>query len=82
MAAEEWTVLSFLILQDKIPGFIFRICQIQIVDGSLCFSVCLHTGGRTVLTTITFVVFDDDAFHIPHPFLYLKSLTLFQNDLF
>jgi hypothetical protein len=45
------------------PGLVFRVQKIQVVDGSGRFPVGLHTGNSAVFAAVTLFLLDHDSFH-------------------
>lgn len=81
MAAEQWSVIALLILQNKISLLVLRVCQVKVIYRTFRFSVSLHTGRGAVLTAITFFTINHDTFHNHRPLLYVQTESFFHYDL-
>jgi hypothetical protein len=66
MAAENRNVSAFVVRYNGMPGFVYGIQKIQIVNrpfAAFGVTVGLHAGDAAVLAAVAFILIDNDTFH-------------------
>jgi hypothetical protein len=67
VAAEYREIPTPAVGDNGVPGFVFGIKKVKVIDGPRTYPVGLHTGEGTVLTAVAFFLLNNNSFHAQPP---------------